>query len=284
MSTIHEVRQLKQRLADVSDSPEVDVDYLLCHVLEKPASYLRTWPEKLLLPAQLEAFNSLLERRLAGEPIAYILGYRAFWDFDLAVSSDTLIPRADTEVLVETALRIYTDQLSLPKRVLDLGTGTGAIALALAKECPVWSVLGCDLMPGAVELAQHNQARLGVSNVSFIQSSWFDVIDGDFDLIVSNPPYIDPEDPHLAQGDVRFEPLSALIADDKGMADIRHIATHATSRLHHQGWLMFEHGYDQGEACRSLLMQLGYQQVETVRDYGDNDRVTLGQWLTPVKE
>jgi len=284
MSTIHEVRQLKQRLADVSDSPEVDVDYLLCHVLEKPASYLRTWPEKLLLPAQLEAFNSLLERRLAGEPIAYILGYRAFWDFDLAVSSDTLIPRADTEVLVETALRIYTDQLSLPKRVLDLGTGTGAIALALAKECPVWSVLGCDLMPGAVELAQHNQARLGVSNVSFIQSSWFDVIDGDFDLIVSNPPYIDPEDSHLAQGDVRFEPLSALIADDKGMADIRHIATHATSRLHHQGWLMFEHGYDQGEACRSLLMQLGYQQVETVRDYGDNDRVTLGQWLTPVKE
>jgi len=284
MSTIHEVRQLKQRLADVSDSPEVDVDYLLCHVLEKPASYLRTWPEKLLLPAQLEAFNSLLERRLAGEPIAYILGYRAFWDFDLAVSSDTLIPRADTEVLVETALRIYTDQLSLPKRVLDLGTGTGAIALALAKECPVWSVLGCDLMPGAVELAQHNQARLGISNVSFIQSSWFDVIDGDFDLIVSNPPYIDPEDPHLAQGDVRFEPLSALIADDKGMADIRHIATHATSRLHHQGWLMFEHGYDQGEACRSLLMQLGYQQVETVRDYGDNDRVTLGQWLTPVKE
>lgn len=284
MSTIHEVRQLKQRLAHVSDSPEVDVDYLLCHVLEKPASYLRTWPEKLLLPAQLEAFNSLLERRLAGEPIAYILGYRAFWDFDLAVSSDTLIPRADTEVLVETALRIYTDQLSLPKRVLDLGTGTGAIALALAKECSVWSVLGCDLMPGAVELAQHNQARLGISNVSFIQSSWFDVIDGDFDLIVSNPPYIDPEDPHLAQGDVRFEPLSALIADDKGMADIRHIATHATSRLHHQGWLMFEHGYDQGEACRSLLMQLGYQQVETVRDYGDNDRVTLGQWLTPVKE
>jgi len=278
--TINEARALHKRLTSVSDSPEVDIDYLLCHILQKPASYLRTWPEKTLSHEQEAAFRALLLRRQAGEPIAYILGYRAFWDFELAVSKDTLIPRADTEVLVETALRMLDPLTAVPQRVLDLGTGTGAIGLALAKECPAWAVVGCDLMPGAVKLAQHNQARLGVTNVSFVQSSWFEAIEGRFDLIVSNPPYIDPDDPHLSQGDVRFEPLTALIADDQGLADIQHIAEQATHRLNPNGWLMFEHGYDQGDACRRLLVRLGYQQVETVKDYGDNDRVTLGQWLT----
>lgn len=161
--------------------------------------------------------------------------------------------------------------------MVDLGTGTGAIALALASEKPSWEVWGCDRIDEAVALARRNAAKNHLMQVSFVAGSWFEPLTGMFDLIVSNPPYIDPDDQHLQQGDVRFEPRSALVAEDAGLADIRQIATQARAFLTAAGWLVFEHGYDQGAAVRDLLVQLGYQQVETRRDYAGQERITLGQ-------
>lgn len=260
-----------------SDSPSLDAAVLLCHALSKPRSFLLTWPEKILEPAQRDAFQELLKRRLKGEPIAYITGEREFWSLPLKVSPSTLIPRPDTERLVEIAL----DKAALNQGdILDLGTGTGAIALALASELPQRKVWGVDLKTDAQQLAQSNAQALSLNNTEFLAGSWFEPIpDGtEFALIVSNPPYIEKEDPHLSQGDVRFEPLSALVAAEKGLADIKHIATLARSFLADEGWLMFEHGFEQGSAVRKLLTSLGYQQVETYKDYGDNDRVTIGQY------
>ncbi|MCG9581821.1 peptide chain release factor N(5)-glutamine methyltransferase [Vibrio tubiashii] len=260
-----------------SDSPSLDAAVLLCHALDKPRSFLLTWPDKILEAEQLSDFQNLLQRRLSGEPIAYITGEREFWSLPLKVSPTTLIPRPDTERLVEVAL----DKVSLSQGdILDLGTGTGAIALALASELPSRKVWGIDLKTDAQQLAQSNATALNLTNTQFLAGSWFEPIPSgtEFALIVSNPPYIENEDPHLTQGDVRFEPLSALVAEEKGLADIRHIATQARSYLINEGWLMFEHGFEQGEAVRNLLLSLGYDQVETYKDYGDNDRVTIGQY------
>ena len=260
-----------------SDSPSLDAAVLLCHALDKPRSFLLTWPDKTLEAEQLSDFQNLLQRRLSGEPIAYITGEREFWSLPLKVSPTTLIPRPDTERLVEVAL----DKASSNQGdILDLGTGTGAIALALASELPSRNVWGVDLKTDAQQLAQSNATALNLTNTQFLAGSWFEpILSGtEFALIVSNPPYIEKEDPHLTQGDVRFEPLSALVAEEKGLADIRHIATQARSYLINEGWLMFEHGFEQGEAVRNLLLSLGYDQVETYKDYGDNDRVTIGQY------
>ncbi|EGA66534.1 peptide chain release factor N(5)-glutamine methyltransferase [Vibrio brasiliensis] len=260
-----------------SDSPSLDAAVLLCHALDKPRSFLLTWPDKILPSSQLDAFQALLERRLSGEPVAYIVGEREFWSLPLKVSPSTLIPRPDTERLVEIAL---DKALNNQGDILDLGTGTGAIALALASELPQRQIWGVDLKSEAQQLAQSNAKALKLHNTRFLAGSWFEPIDDgtEFALIVSNPPYIEKEDPHLTRGDVRFEPLSALVADEKGLADIKHIATQARSYLAKQGWLMFEHGYEQGEAVRELLISLGYDQVATYKDYGDNDRVTIGQY------
>jgi len=206
----------------------------------------------------------------------------------LNVSKGTLIPRPDTEILVEKALQIALEKLqeNLPRfRILDLGTGTGAIALALASELsPICQkrqisldIIGVDLMPDVVELAQSNAERNKL-NVKFLQSRWFENITGKFDLIVSNPPYIDAQDEHLRQGDVRFEPLSALVANDAGYADLRHIIELAPSYLNSNGALLLEHGWQQGEKVRSIFLENHWEMVETVRDYGDNERVTLGFW------
>jgi len=260
-----------------SDSPSLDAAVLLCHALDKPRSFLLTWPDKILEAEQLSDFQNLLQRRLNGEPIAYITGEREFWSLPLKVSPTTLIPRPDTERLVEVAL----DKALLNQGdILDLGTGTGAIALALASELPSRNVWGVDLKTDAQQLAQSNATALNLTNTQFLAGSWFEPLPSgiEFALIVSNPPYIEKEDPHLTQGDVRFEPLSALVAEEKGLADIRHIATQARSYLINEGWLMFEHGFEQGEAVRNLLLSLGYDQVETYKDYGDNDRVTIGQY------
>ncbi|SIS93437.1 peptide chain release factor N(5)-glutamine methyltransferase [Neptunomonas antarctica] len=272
---IAEVLKLAQRLEDVSDSPRLDTELFLCHVLEKPSSYLMTWPEKELTEAKVQRFYQCLERRQRGEPVAYILGMQAFWTLDLEVSADTLIPRADTEVLVETALNLLPN---IPLRVADLGTGTGAIALALASERSAWDVWGCDRIIGAVELAKRNQTRLGLAHVTFVQGSWLEPLEGRFDMIVSNPPYIDQADEHLQQGDVRFEPLSALVAGEDGLSDIRHIITASCQYLAEGGWLLFEHGYQQATAVRSLFSEEGYSDVVTYQDYAGNDRVTLGCW------
>ncbi|MBV0932560.1 peptide chain release factor N(5)-glutamine methyltransferase [Marinobacterium weihaiense] len=260
-------------LTGLSDSPRADIELLLCEVLDRPRSFLFTWPDKTLDAAQQARFEQLLARRKQGEPVAHLLGYRDFWTLRLKVSPDTLIPRPDTETLVEQALERLP---AGPARVADLGTGTGAVALALASERPQWQLVATDLHPGAVALARDNARSHQLTNVEILQGSWCVPLTGRFDMIVSNPPYIDPEDPHLQQGDVRFEPLTALTADDKGLADIRQIAEQALDHLCCGGWLLFEHGYDQGAAVRALLTGLGYARVQTVQDLGGNDRVTLG--------
>ena len=222
-------------------------------------------------------FEELFSRRLKGEPIAYILGQQAFWDLEFKTAEHTLIPRADTETLIEWVLDL-ADSLPEQARVIDLGTGTGAIALSLAYEFPCWNVQGVDLIPQAVALAQQNAQLNQLECVRFYQSSWFDEVEGIFDLIVSNPPYIDPEDEHLDQGDVRFEPRSALVANNKGLADLKLIAQQGRDFLAEGGWLLMEHGYDQQEAVQQLLCNLGYKNVATRIDLGGNPRITGGQF------
>lgn len=272
---ITEALAFSKKLENSSDSPRLDTEILLCYVLEKPSSYLMTWPEKQLVPAQIKHFIACMQRRQTGEPIAYILGTQAFWTLDLEVSNQTLIPRADTEVLVETALNLFPD--NTPLRIADLGTGSGAIALALASERPAWQVWGCDRIEAAVDLAKRNQARLGLPEVTFVQGNWLEPLSGRFDMIVSNPPYIDQDDEHLQQGDVRFEPLSALVAKEAGLSDIRHIINTAADYLSEGGWLLFEHGYQQAAAVRKLFLESGYVQVQTYQDYAANDRVSVGR-------
>ncbi|NAW68488.1 peptide chain release factor N(5)-glutamine methyltransferase [Vibrio sp. V27_P1S3P104] len=268
----------KTRLAESgSDSPSLDAAVLLCHVLQQPRSYLLTWPEKMLTFEQQSEFDALLTRRLSGEPVAYIIGEREFWSLPLKVAPSTLIPRPDTERLVELALE---KSQQIDGQILDLGTGTGAIALALASELPTRQIIGIDLQREAQQLAIENSQRLQITNVTFLQGSWFTPLAGGikFALIVSNPPYIETDDPHLVQGDVRFEPKSALVAADNGLADIKYIAKTARDYLLDAGWLLFEHGCEQGAAVRAILGALGYQDITTEQDYAGNDRVTLARF------
>ena len=265
-----------QQLAQ-SDSPAADADCLLCAVLGCSRTWLRTWPERVLTGEQQEQLAMLVARRQAGEPIAHLLGEREFWSLPLQVSAATLIPRPDTEVLVEQALaRVTADGQG--QRLLDLGTGTGAIALALKSECPALEVWAVERVPEACELARCNATRLALT-IELRQGSWFEPVAGErFHLIVSNPPYIDALDPHLSEGDVRFEPRSALVADAAGLADLAQIIRLAPDHLLPGGWLLLEHGWQQGGTVRELLQQRGFLSVATVRDYGDQERVSLGQW------
>ena len=264
--------------AELPTSPtaRLDAELLLAAVLGKSRSYLRTWPEHEPGAEQLAAFAALLERRRAGEPVAYILGHQGFWSLDLEVAPHTLIPRPDTELLVETALQLAP---ATPQRVLDLGTGSGAIALALASERGGWQVIGVDRIAEAVALAERNRQRLKLGNAEFLQSSWFDGLAGErFGLILSNPPYIAADDRHLGEGDVRFEPLSALVAGVDGLDDIRQIIAQAPRHLQAGGWLLLEHGYDQAEAVRELLAAAGFTAVDSRRDLGGHQRISLGRW------
>ncbi|MEH6472782.1 MAG: peptide chain release factor N(5)-glutamine methyltransferase [Halopseudomonas sp.] len=262
-----------EELRALSDSPELDVQLLLGSVLDKPRSYLYTWPERTLDTEQFDRFDVMFERRRNGEPVAHILGTRDFWTLTLEVDATTLIPRPETELLVELALDTLD---ATPKRVADLGTGTGAVALALASERPSWAISAVEFSNAAAQLAERNRKRLSITNVEVLLGSWCEPLVGEFDLIVSNPPYIDPADPHLQQGDVRFEPASALVAENQGLADIQVIANQVYQRLKPSGGLMLEHGYDQAEAVRQILSAAGFRSVNTYKDLNQQDRVTVG--------
>jgi release factor glutamine methyltransferase len=259
-----------------SPTPRLDAELLLAHALGKSRSYLHTWPERELDAPQLERYQAAIVRRQAGEPVAYILGQQGFWSLELEVAAHTLIPRPDTELLVETVLALLP---ATPAALLDLGTGTGAIALALASERPAWRLTGVDRVSEAVALAERNRARLKLSNANFAESHWFSALVGHrFQLIVSNPPYIAADDRHLAEGDVRFEPSSALVAGADGLDDIRLIIQQAPGYLEAGGWLLLEHGFDQAAAVRELLSARGFSAVESRRDLGGHERISLGRF------
>ena len=270
----HWLRQAVSQLA-ASESPRRDAEILLGFVTGRARTFILAFGETALLPAEQVQLEALLARRQRGEPVAHLVGTREFWSLPLFVSPATLIPRPDTECLVEQALARLP---ATPCDILDLGTGTGAIALALASERPDCHITAVDLMPDAVALAQRNAEHLGIANVTLRQSHWFSALTGQrFATIVSNPPYIDEQDPHLAEGDVRFEPRSALVAADRGLADLAWIIAQGRAFLLPDGWLLLEHGWQQGEAVRALFAKNDYQDVETTRDYGGNERLTAGR-------
>ncbi|MDX1464904.1 MAG: peptide chain release factor N(5)-glutamine methyltransferase [Halomonas sp.] len=287
MSLDHLLARAAARLADAgSPSPRLDAEVLLCHALGVDRTWLYTWGDREAPSVERARFEALVAARAQGQPIAYLTGEREFWGLSLATSPHTLIPRPDTECLVEAALA----RAAPPQgRLLDLGTGTGAIALAFASERPDWSVIGVDIRSEAVALARHNAARLGITNVAFRESDWFAALvdkgvddNADpraerFDLIVSNPPYIAADDPHLARGDVRFEPHSALVAADGGLSDLCHLVREAGRYLLPGGWLMLEHGFEQAEAVRGVLEAAGYVEVESRVDLGGHPRVSQGR-------
>ena len=249
--------------------------WLLEHILDINHLTLKYKSEQLLTPEQLSIFLTKIERLKQGEPLAYVIGEQDFWSLNLKVTPDTLIPRPDTEVLVEQALALIDSKHNLS--VLDLGTGSGAIALSIAKERPNAAVIATDFSVDALKEAKQNAVFNNINNVQFMQGSWYDALPTQqrFDGIVSNPPYIDEHDQHLA--DLTHEPISALTAKNNGLADLEIIIAQAPQWLKTKGWLLVEHGYDQAQAVQQLFAQAGFSDVKTVKDYGGNDRVTMGR-------
>lgn len=270
------LRQAVQRLAQ-SESPKRDAEILLGFVTGTARTFILAFGETTLTPAQQTELEALLVRRERGEPVAHLVGEREFWSLPLRVSPVTLIPRPDTECLVE---HVLTKLPGMPCAILDLGTGTGAIALALASERPDCDVTALDVVLEAVALARMNAENLGIANVRVMQSHWFDELDNQrFTLIVSNPPYIDEDDPPLSAGDVRFEPKSSLVADNHGLADLETLVSDSRRFLEPGGWLVLEHGWKQGKSVQRLLREAGFIEIETSKDYGGNDRLTSGRYL-----
>ncbi len=254
----------------------VDADLLVAHVLQRPPAWLFAHGDADLAPGDHARIVALVDRRASGEPVAYLTGRRGFWTLDLEVSPATLIPRPDTEVLVEQALARLPRQA--PSGVADLGTGTGAVALAIARERPRAQVAATDASHEALAVARRNAAVHGIGNVTFHAGDWFGALAGRrFDLVASNPPYIADGDPHLGQGDLRHEPRAALAAGVDGLDDIRRIVAAAPLHLEPRGWLLLEHGHDQGGAVRALLSRAGFVEVQTVPDLEGRDRVSLGR-------
>ena len=278
-NTISQLLQLgSEQLSPTSDSARLDSEILLAYVLQENRTYLFTWPEKTLTTTQHQCFIDLLERRRSGEPIAYIVGEQEFWSMSLRVTPDTLIPRPETELLVELCLEKITPGTN--KKILDLGTGSGAIALAIAKECPECQVTGIEQSRQALIIAEGNAQNLKIKNVHFQHGHWFQQIapDDNFDIIVSNPPYIAIHDPHLSQGDVRFEPETALTSGLDGLDDIRKIASQARRFLATDGWLLLEHGYDQSTLITELLTSLNYKNITDHNDLANLPRVVVAQY------
>jgi len=257
------------------DQANTDAQALLAHITGHDRSWLFAWPEKTLDSASVDSYKSLIQQRAAGKPVAYLTGTRGFWTLDLTVSPDTLIPRPESEHLVERVLKIGNDDQAF--HVLDLGTGSGAIALAIARERPHWQVTAVDFSQAALKIAEQNAISHNIRNVNFLHSDWFKQVTGSFDLIVSNPPYIAEKDRHLCQGDLRFEPRNALASGLDGLDDIRLICEQAFNYLKPGAWLIFEHGLNQGQRCRDLLNKKKYQHVFTERDLAGLDRISGGQ-------
>jgi release factor glutamine methyltransferase len=263
-------------LAASSPTPRLDAEILLMHACGIGRSELITRHETILTGEQLNMLESLLDRRKRGEPVAYLTGTREFWSMELDVTPGTLIPRPETELLVEKALeRIPRDA---EWTIADLGTGSGAIALAIAKERPRCHVIATDNSPAALEVARSNAKKFGLTNIEFHEGDWFAALAGaTFDMILSNPPYIRANGPHLKQGDLRFEPVTALVSGTDGLDAIRHIARHAPEFLKPGGWLLFEHGWDQAEAIGDYLRQQGYRNIVCHTDLTGHARVAGGR-------
>lgn len=266
-------------LQHTSESAHLDAEILLCKVLEKNRTYLRAWPEQVLTQEQYDSFQVLLKQREKGQPIAYITGHKEFWSREFIVSQHVLVPRPETELLVEQALDLIPDNQT--GTVLDLGTGSGAIGITIAAERPAIKVLAIDTSQQALDVAKANAQQHKIDNIQFQLSHWFEQLESQqFNLILSNPPYIDAADPHLKQGDVRFEPNNALIAKQNGLQDIIDIAEAAKHYLLPGGYLLVEHGYNQKQSVQSIFQQLNYTNISNYCDLAGQPRVTSGQWQT----
>ena len=271
---------VRQMLADGARrlGEHADAEALLLHALGQPRSWLFSHADDAPDAVVQAVYAGLLERRAGGEPVAYITGHRGFWTLDLEVTPATLIPRPETELLVELALERLP--VMEPSRVADLGTGSGAVALAIARERPHASLVATDASAAALDVARRNAQRLNLPRVRFELGDWCTPLSGRrFDVIVSNPPYIEADDPHLQRGDLRFEPAGALVSGDDGLDAIRRIVDAARTHLLPGGWLLLEHGWNQGAASRELLRALDYVEVFTARDLEQRDRVSGGKWV-----
>ena len=261
--------------AENSDSPELDTQVLLCHTLDCNTAKLIAWPDLELSKKQQQKFESLISQRQHGTSIAYLTGHREFWSLDLKVTPATLIPRPDTELLVETILDRFSHHKKL--KLADLGTGSGAIAIALASEHKNWEITATDISNEALDVARFNAKKHQLNNIKFFQGTWFEPLaDNRFDIIISNPPYIASEDQHLETGDVRFEPDTALASGPTGMDDIEHLCQHAHQHLNTGGLLLFEHGYDQQKDTLNCLQKNKFSDIMQLKDLAGHVRVSLG--------
>lgn len=266
------------RLKNLSETARLDAEILLSETLQVYRTYLHTWPEKKVTERQQLQFENYIKRREKGEPVAYIVGHQAFWKLDLIVNRHTLIPRPETELLVELILEKFPEDSEI--HIADLGTGSGAIALALANERPVWNIMAIDASEEALIIAQQNADRYQLENVHFAQGHWCDDLpENNFHVIVSNPPYVSEDDPHLLQGDLTFEPRSALVADREGLGAIEAIINSSRAHLRCHGCLLLEHGYQQGEAVIKLMKEAGFCEISKHFDLAGHWRVTTGRNL-----
>ncbi len=268
------LRSARVRLESISQTPQLDAELLLAHVLVRERSYLHAYPEAALSASQQQSFDALIKRRARGEPLAYILGVKEFWSLPLRVNTNVLIPRPETELLVELALKRIPEHVAW--EIADLGTGSGAIALAIARERPQCTITATDISPAALGIAAGNASRLNIRNVRFVQGHWLTPLRGRFHILVSNPPYVAADDPHLHRPELQFEPRQALVSAEDGLHDLALMARNAGAVLHDGGWLIVEHSPQQAPLVRDLFARHGFRDVETVRDLAGHERATAG--------